>query len=76
MYTHYVGNFDKATETLSLWTKKSPPMAALIDEIQVSLNQIILFWRSTHPENTKKYLLINVFFLSFYFIFETENQRM
>ena len=51
-------------------------MAALIDEIQVSLNQIILFWRSTHPENTKKYLLINVFFLSFYFIFETENQRM
>ena len=37
MYTHYVGNFDKATETLSLWTKKSPVMAALIDEIQVSL---------------------------------------
>lgn len=36
MYTDYVGNFDKATETLSLWTKKLPTMAALIDEIQVS----------------------------------------
>jgi len=42
MYTHYVGNFDKATETLSLWTKKSPIMAALIDEIQVSLKIIIV----------------------------------
>ena len=48
MYTHYVGNFDKATETLSLWTKKSPTMAALIDEIQVSLKMhIILAWDKT-----------------------------
>ena len=45
MYTHYVGNFDKATETLSLWTKKSPVLAALIDEIQVSLKiHIVLVW--------------------------------
>ncbi|KAL9960565.1 hypothetical protein ACROYT_G034040 [Oculina patagonica] len=36
MYTLYVGNFDKATETLSLWTKKSPTMAGVIDEIQKS----------------------------------------
>ena len=36
MYTLYVGNFDKATETLSTWTKKSPAMAAVIEEIQVS----------------------------------------
>ena len=38
MYTLYVGNFDKATETLSTWTKKSPAMAAVIEEIQVSLS--------------------------------------
>ena len=38
MYTLYVGNFDKATETLSTWTKKSPPMAAVIEEIQVSFS--------------------------------------
>ncbi|CAH3158676.1 unnamed protein product, partial [Porites evermanni] len=36
MYTLYVGNFDKATETLSTWTKKSPAMAAVIEEIQKS----------------------------------------
>lgn len=36
MYTLYVGNFDKATETLSTWTKKLPAMAAVIEEIQVS----------------------------------------
>ena len=38
MYTLYVGNFDKATETLSTWTKKSPAMAAVIEEIQVSFS--------------------------------------
>ena len=35
LYTHYVGNFDKATETLASWIKKSPTMAAVIEEIQV-----------------------------------------
>ena len=35
MYTLYVGNFDKATETLSTWMKKSTAMAAVIEEIQV-----------------------------------------
>lgn len=36
MYTHYVGNFDKATETLSTWMKKSAAMTAIIEEIQKS----------------------------------------
>lgn len=36
MYTLYVGNFDKATETLSTWMKKSPAMTAVIEEIQKS----------------------------------------
>ena len=35
LYTHYVGNFDKAIETLASWIKKSPTMAAVIEEIQV-----------------------------------------
>ena len=35
MYTLYVGNFDKATETLSTWMKKSAAMTAVIEEIQV-----------------------------------------
>ena len=42
MYTLYVGNFDKATETLSTWTKKSPAMAAVIEEIQVSFSFFFL----------------------------------
>ena len=42
MYTLYVGNFDKATETLSTWMKKSPAMTAVIEEIQVERVFIIV----------------------------------
>lgn len=72
MYAHYVGNFDKATETLSLWTKKLPTMAALIDEIQVSYSTQDKY-RSDLVPMLKTELCnhivwsLTVFFLSFFF---------
>lgn len=72
MYAHYVGNFDKATETLSLWTKKLPTMAALIDEIQVRYSTQDKYRSDLVP--MLKIELCNhivwsltVFFLSFFF---------
>ena len=70
LYTHYVGNFDKATETLASWIKKSPTMAAVIEEIQVRyeifnwVSKIMLdsftfvFWFSSVicPENLRRFL--------------------
>lgn len=35
LYTAYIANFDKSSETLAAWTKKSPKFAAIIEEIQV-----------------------------------------
>ena len=60
MYTDYVGNFDKATETLSLWTKKLPTMAALIDEIQVSYRTqdtyTLPMWSSIRLDQATRFL--------------------
>ena len=50
MYTLYVGNFDKATETLSTWMKKSPAMTAVIEEIQVE--GVFIIARSVKLEDT------------------------
>ncbi|EDO48185.1 predicted protein, partial [Nematostella vectensis] len=36
MYSAYVGNFDKANETVSVWLKKLPKFASVINEIQRS----------------------------------------
>ena len=51
MYTLYVGNFDKATETLSTWMKKSPAMTAVIEEVQVE--RVFIIARSVKLEATR-----------------------
>jgi len=35
IYTAYIANFDKSSETLSTWTKKSPKFASIIEDVQV-----------------------------------------
>ena len=42
MYTEYVKNFDNAMNLITLWSEKAPKFAAIIKEIQVKLQFLLV----------------------------------